>query len=105
MEDEMGDLMRKDDPIRRQYAILAFCLGLLLLLSIILTIQSALTGKGSFPTPFAIGFLLFYLLVGIYSANALRRVHKRTEERRQRALAGDPSRFHRPLPALLPRKL
>ncbi|MFL5705720.1 MAG: hypothetical protein ACJ8AG_23250 [Ktedonobacteraceae bacterium] len=94
----MGDLMRKDDPIKRQYAILAVCLGLLLLLLIYLTIQSALTGKGGFPTPFAIGFLLFYLLGGIFSVNALRRVHKRTEERRQRAPAGDPSLLANPQP-------
>ncbi len=90
--------MRKNDPIKRQYAILLVLVLFWMLYMGFFVFQSYTNGRRVFP----VEAIFFFLAIVMYAlaANAIRRLTKRTEERRQRALSGDQSLLasHQPVP-------
>ncbi len=90
--------MRKNDPIKRHYAIIAvsFALGVLSLVY-----EAFGFSHNSIASPFANFIEIFvtvYILLMIYVVFATIRLHKRMEERRRRASTGDPSLLAEPQP-------
>ncbi len=81
--------MHKNDPIKRQYIFLLVYAVFCILYIGYFVLQSYKNGRPIFPFE-AVIFLILLVLFGV-GANSIRRLNKRTEERRQRALSGDQS--------------
>ncbi len=90
--------MRKNDPIKRQYLFLLVYAIFFVLDMGYVVFQSYRNGRAIFPFE-AVLFFVVLVLYGV-AANSIRRLTKRTEERRQRALSGDQSLLahHQPVP-------
>jgi hypothetical protein len=87
--------MYKNDPMRRTYWFFFICEGIVLISFLLQVILSIAEGS---PNYFMGGYLIFFALLLIFAFFTFKRRHQRTEERRQRALSGDPTFLAQPQP-------
>lgn len=87
--------MHKKDPMRRYYWFFFICEGLVLIEFLFLAIASIIRGH---PNYFYIIYCILFALLLIYVGFTFKRRHQRTEDRRQKALSGDPSMLAQPQP-------